>query len=45
MDWVLDYYKQGYYNANDLKLFVQVNWITPDQYKQATGEDYVAPAA
>jgi uncharacterized XkdX family phage protein len=45
MDWVLDYYKQGYYNENDLKLFVQVNWITADQYKQATGEDYVAPAA
>ncbi|QFR23690.1 XkdX family protein [Schleiferilactobacillus harbinensis] len=45
MDWVLDYYKQGYYNANDLKLFVQVNWITADQYKKATGEDYVAPAA
>ena len=45
MDWVLDYYKQGYYNADDLQLFVQVNWITADQYKQATGEDYVAPAA
>lgn len=42
MDWVLDYYKQGYYNANDLQLFVQVKWITADQYKQATGTDFPA---
>jgi uncharacterized XkdX family phage protein len=42
MDWVLDYYKQGYYNVDDLQLFVRVNWITADQYKQVTGSELPA---
>ncbi|QFR65540.1 XkdX family protein [Schleiferilactobacillus harbinensis] len=39
------YYKMGLFTIPDMQLFVQAGEITADQYKQATGEDYVAPAA
>ncbi|QFR25203.1 XkdX family protein [Schleiferilactobacillus harbinensis] len=39
------YYKMGLFTNQDMQLFVQAGEITADQYKQATGEDYVAPAA
>lgn len=40
-DMVLQFYKQGFYDSSDMKLFVQVSWITPEQYKDVTGIDYV----
>lgn len=42
MDYVLDYFKQGLFNADDLQLFAAIGWITADQYKQATGTDLPA---
>ena len=42
-DMVIQFFKQGFYNADDMKLFVQVQWITTEQYKETTGIDYVAP--
>lgn len=42
---VIDFYKQGLYTVEDMKLFVQVQWLTADQYKETTGIDYVAPAS
>ncbi|MBA5938538.1 XkdX family protein [Leuconostoc citreum] len=44
-DMVIQFFKQGFYNDNDMKLFVQVQWITVEQYKETTGIDYVAPAS
>lgn len=43
--FVLMYYKMGLFTIADMQLSVQAGEITPNQYKQATGEDYVAPAA
>ncbi|QFR64090.1 XkdX family protein [Schleiferilactobacillus harbinensis] len=43
--FVLMYYKMGLFDLPAMQLFVQTGEITADQYKQATGEDYVAPAA
>lgn len=40
-DMVIQFFKQGFYNSEDMKLFVQVQWITADQYKSTTGVDYV----
>lgn len=44
-EMVIQFFKQGLYNADDMKLFVQVQWITAEQYKGTTGIDYVAPVA
>ncbi|MFT9122673.1 MAG: XkdX family protein [Leuconostoc mesenteroides] len=44
-EMVIQFFNQGFYNAEDMKLFVQVQWITADQYKKTTGVDYVAPVA
>lgn len=44
-DMVIDFYKQGLYTVENMKLFVQVQWLTAEQYKEATGIDYVAPAS
>jgi hypothetical protein len=43
--FIIGYYQQGYYNKATMEVFVKIGWLTADQYKQATGEDYVAPAA
>ncbi|WP_367368281.1 XkdX family protein [Schleiferilactobacillus harbinensis] len=43
--FVIMYYKMGYFTIPNMQLFVQTGEITPEQYKQATGEDYVAPTA
>ncbi|MCC8439251.1 hypothetical protein CRI85_02670 [Leuconostoc pseudomesenteroides] len=40
-DMVIQFFKQGFYNADDMKLFVQVQWLTAEQYKETTGIDYV----
>lgn len=44
-DMVIQFFKQGFYTAEVMKLFVQVQWITAEQYKETTGVDYVAPAS
>lgn len=44
-DLVIQFYKQGFYDSNDMKLFVQIGWITPDKYKEVTGIDYVPAGA
>lgn len=44
-DAVIQFFNMGFYTAEDMKLFVQVQWITADQYKETTGVDYVAPVA
>ncbi|MCG4280867.1 XkdX family protein [Lacticaseibacillus saniviri] len=38
--FVLEFYKSGIYTKDDLKLNVEVGFITAEQYKTATGEDY-----
>ena len=38
------YYKMGYLTIQDMQLAVQTGEITTDEYKQTTGQDYVAPA-
>lgn len=35
------YYKKGYYSKDDVKVFVKVGDLTPEQYKQITGDDYI----
>lgn len=38
------YFDLGYYDTEDVKLFVRAKKITAEQYKEITGIDYV-PAA
>lgn len=38
-------YKYKWYTLDDVKTFVQVSMITKDEYKQITGQDYVATSA
>lgn len=45
MDWVkiiTDYYIAGLYTIDQVKRFVIKGKITSDQFKEITGEDYVA---
>lgn len=37
---VIKFYKQGLYKKEDLLLFVKVTWISEDDYKSLTGQDY-----
>lgn len=37
---VIKFYKQGLYKNEDLLLFVKVAWISEDDYKSLTGQDY-----
>ncbi|GIP35521.1 XkdX family protein [Paenibacillus sp. J2TS4] len=42
MNWyptIKDYYEEGRYSANDLKVFLQAKWMTPEQYTQITGQE------
>lgn len=34
------YYDMGKYINEQLKIFVMANWITEEQYKEITGENY-----
>ena len=36
------YYDKGIYSKEDVKVFVRVGKLTETQYKEITGEDYVA---
>lgn len=45
MNWfekVKRYYENGYYTKEQVKVFVRTGKITEVQYKEITGEDYVA---
>lgn len=45
MDWfkiVLDFYKSGFYTDDQVKVFVEKNKITSDQYQKITGQSYTA---
>jgi uncharacterized XkdX family phage protein len=35
------YYSMGFYNDEDMKVFVASKDITPEQYKEITGKDYI----
>lgn len=39
------YYDMGLYTKEKVAVFVQAKWITPEQYKEITGDDYVEPVA
>lgn len=41
-EYVLNYYKMGLYTDDNMKVFVLAGYITTDQFKTATGKDYVA---
>lgn len=44
MDWfekVKRYYEKGIYKNEQVKVFVEGNKITAEQYKEITGEDYI----
>ncbi|WP_082395204.1 XkdX family protein [Lacticaseibacillus saniviri] len=41
MDWVLDFYNKGF-SKTDLQLYVQIGWITAEQYESTVGEPYKA---
>ncbi|WP_281446884.1 XkdX family protein [Leuconostoc mesenteroides] len=40
-DSISELYKGGYFTIDNLKLFVDVDFITSDQYKDLTGSEYV----
>lgn len=40
-EMVIQFFNMGFYNAEGMKLFVEVQWITADQYKETTGIEYV----
>ena len=43
MDWfekIQRYYKKGYYDNEDVRVFVQCKKITAEQFKEITGVDY-----
>lgn len=40
-EMVIQYFKDKIYNADDMKLFVQVHWITEEQYEKTTGIKYI----
>lgn len=42
---VKQYYQAGIYQKKNLPVFIQCGWITTDDYKSLTGEDYVVPTA
>lgn len=39
------YYDSGRYTKDQVKVFVQAGWITPEQYQEITGDEYVTPVA
>ena len=41
-DLVIRFYKQGLYKEADLPVFVRVDWISKEDYKDLTGKDYDA---
>lgn len=41
-DSVRRYYNMGFYTNEQMKIFVVAEFITAEQYKEITGEDYAA---
>lgn len=39
------YYDMGKYTKEQVVVFVQAKWITPEQYLEITGDVYIGPAA
>lgn len=44
-DLVFRFYRMGIYHDEDLPVFVKVNWISEDDYKELTGKDYTREEA
>lgn len=45
MDWfktIDNFYVGRQYDKDDVKVFVEKNKITPEEYKKITGEEYTA---
>jgi uncharacterized XkdX family phage protein len=40
-NWISEYYNDGLYSKADVQVFVRAGWITADQFKAITGDDYV----
>lgn len=40
-DLVIQFYNEGFYDAEKMKLFVKVVWLTSEQYQEVIGSDYV----
>ena len=40
-DLVIQFYNEGFYDVEKMKLFVKVGWLTSEQYQEVTGSDYV----
>jgi hypothetical protein len=42
--WIKKYFDANMtgYTAEGIKTFVSIGWITADDYKEITGDDYVA---
>ncbi|WP_083479218.1 XkdX family protein [Lacticaseibacillus brantae] len=38
--WVIDFYKMGLYNEDNLKAYVRGGLISANDFKSATGVDY-----
>ncbi|WP_226466581.1 XkdX family protein, partial [Bacillus subtilis] len=38
------FYKWECYTDDDIKKYVDIGWITTDQYKEVTGKDYPTPS-
>ncbi len=36
------YYDEDRYTKDQVKIFVRAKWITADEYKEITSDDYVA---
>ncbi|PEZ05572.1 XkdX family protein [Bacillus sp. AFS018417] len=41
-EWIKDWYSKGFYTKEEVKVFVKAGWITAEEYKDITGDDYVA---
>lgn len=39
---VKGFYDDKHYNNEDVKVFVVAKWITEEEYKKITNEDYIA---
>lgn len=35
-----NYYQRGIYTNENVKIFVKAKWITEEQFKDITGQDY-----
>lgn len=38
--YIIEYYQMGLYTIQDMEGFVQVGWLSKEEFKQATGQDY-----